>query len=409
VRVAVLPRELAARVISTGMARAVWAINVANLVLAIPLLLEYSYSAQVTKAAIGPLAILLALAVLAGVGVMVPRPWVVAVFLVLGAAGAIAYEVVLISADPGVATQALFMLNRPAVSLVLVGVAATDALVGTMYTVIGFLTSMVVSAFVAILTATPYRAGLGPILCLITYVTSFVVLASIQAGRRRRVPNLEALELETRRLALEENLQAKVGAAIHDTLLNDISFVMNSPDVLDERMLNRLRADLATLADASWLRADSPPTDAIEQDVGLRNEIMKLISDVQWRGLTVKVTGMGAGIYRLAPDAPAALLGAIAACLENALHHSGASVAEVNLVYEGDSVTVMVTDEGRGFDPDAVGLDRLGLRRSVIDRIESVGGDVRIWSTPGEGTSVVMRLPVVEVVRQHERSDHGAS
>lgn len=406
-RVAVLPRELAARVISSGMARAVWAVNIANLVLAIPLLLEFSYRDRLGAHLAAPLAILVALAALATMGLVILRPWVVAVFLTLGALGAIGYEVLLIAADPGVTSQALFLVNRPAVSLVLVGVAATEALVGTVYTVLGFLTSMFTSAIVALITSSPFRMGWGPLLALLVYVTAFVVLAAIQAGRRRRIPNLEALELETRRLELEENLQARVAAAIHDTLLNDISFVMNSPDTLDERMINRLRADLATLSDPRWLREDSPTTDVLEQDVGLRNEIMKLISDVQWRGLSVTVTGMGAGIYRLAPDAPAALLGAIRACLENALHHSGANAAEVNLVYESDSVTVMVTDQGQGFDPAAIGEDRLGLRQSVVDRIESVGGDVRIWSSPGEGTSIVMRLPVIEILRQHERSDHG--
>jgi signal transduction histidine kinase len=415
VRVAVLPREVAARVISTGTARAVWAVNVANLVLAVPLLIEFSQADGLGATTAALLGIVVGLAALAVLGALVPRPWVVALFLSVGALAAIAYEVILLNADPSVGSQALFLLNRPAVSLVLVGASASEAVVGIVYTMIGFLTSLMVSAIVALVTTKPLMTGLGPVFALVVYVSASILLALIQSRQRRKVPNFEALELETRLLGLEENLKSRVSATVHDTLLNDLAFVMNSPGALDERMVSRLRDDLATLANAGWLRDETPPggslehTDALEQDVSLRNDLMKIISEVQWRGLTVKVTGSGHGIYRLAPDAPPALLAAIRACLENALQHSGASVAEVNLIYTADSVTVMVNDEGRGFDPDAVGADRLGLRESVINRIESVGGEARIWSAPGEGTSVVMRVPVVEIVRAHGESAHGSS
>jgi signal transduction histidine kinase len=54
----------------------------------------------------------------------------------------------------------------------------------------------------------------------------------------------------------------------------------------------------------------------------------------------------------------------------------------------------MVVDHGRGFDPSAVGEDRLGIRSSVIARIENCGGSVRLWSAVGAGTSIVMTVPV---------------
>jgi signal transduction histidine kinase len=53
----------------------------------------------------------------------------------------------------------------------------------------------------------------------------------------------------------------------------------------------------------------------------------------------------------------------------------------------------MVIDTGRGFSEQLVGSDRLGLRQSVRRRIESVGGEVRLWSTPGRGTSILIQVP----------------
>ena len=56
----------------------------------------------------------------------------------------------------------------------------------------------------------------------------------------------------------------------------------------------------------------------------------------------------------------------------------------------------MVIDGGKGFLERETSVDRLGLRQSVRRRIESVGGTVQVWSTPGTGTSVLISLPATE-------------
>jgi len=224
--------------------------------------------------------------------------------------------------------------------------------------------------------------------------------------QRRRIPNIEELEAENDRLAHGEDLAKRTTAAVHDTLLNDLSIVMNAPDVLDARARARLRQDLETLRGAEWLDASSRLTMVDDQDGSLRNDIMRLISGFQWRGLSVHVTGSGDGIYRLDPAIEAAFVAALGAALENVLRHSGTTVAEVELIYETEAVTVMVTDEGVGFDPTQVADDRLGLRTSIEARIASVGGTVQIWSSPGSGTSIAMRIPVRSVLREHDAPHH---
>jgi signal transduction histidine kinase len=53
----------------------------------------------------------------------------------------------------------------------------------------------------------------------------------------------------------------------------------------------------------------------------------------------------------------------------------------------------MIVDSGSGFDPHEIGDDRLGVRASIIQRVEAVGGYARVWSTPGNGTSVLISMP----------------
>jgi signal transduction histidine kinase len=409
VRVAVLPREVAARVITNGIARGAWAVNAVSLSLTIPLLVEHMLVRGLGADLPGPLAILIVLLAFVIVAAFLPRPQIVAAFLLVGAAGAVLYQVWLIQADPTITEQALFVLNRPAVSLVLVGVQSASALVGVSWILVGFLISSGVSFAVAGITGVPLTTGSGPVLMLLLYVTAYAVLGAIQARQRRLVPNFEELERETRRLSLEEHLRDRVTAVVHDTLLNDLSIVMNAPDELDERAVQRLRADVATLTSAEWLDEASELAIVDDQDSELRNRIVMMMSDLQWRGLTVRVTGSGSGIYRVEPEVANALVDAVRASLENVLRHSGASVAEVDLAYTPTEITVIVSDQGHGFDPDAVPDDRLGVRQSIQGRIRAVGGSVRIWSSPGAGTSVVIRVPVLEVVTEHREASDAES
>ncbi|MCU1410040.1 MAG: hypothetical protein JWR04_747 [Rhodoglobus sp.] len=406
-RVAVLPREVAARVITSGIARGAWAVSAANLLLTIPILVEYLAIHGQSAALPVPL-ILLSLLVLLAIGAAIlPKPWIVLSFLVLGSAGAVLYEVTLLASDPGMLTEAFFLLNRPAVSLVLVGVASTTWLTGLAWTMGGYLFSTAVSVAVAAITGLPLRTGWGPLLMLALYISAYLVLAAIQRSQRKRVPNFDELEEETRRLEVEENMRARVTAAVHDTLLNDLSLVMNAPDELDDRITARLRSDIATLTSAEWAKESAEAAIIDDQDSDLRNRIMVMMSDLQWRGLTVHITGSGSGIYRLAPEVATALVDSIRACLENVLRHSGATVAEVDMAYEETELTVIVSDQGTGFDPQAIPADRLGVRFSVIDRIRAAGGSTRIWSAPGAGTSIIIRVPILEVVTEHEESRHG--
>lgn len=405
-RVAILPREVAARVITGGIARGAWGISAASLALTIPLLIEFMLARGLGSALPLPLAILVVMLALAITASLRPGTLGVIVFLVVGSVGAVVYELALLSAAPLTIDEGLFVLNRPAVSLVLVGVAGTSWVVGLAWTSAGFLVSLSVTAVVSAVAGMPFRTGWGPIFMLLLYVVSNLVLAGIQASQRRLVPDFQRLEEETHRLDVEEGMRARVTAVMHDTLLNDLSIVMNAPDELDERATARLRRDVSTFRSAEWLRESAEAVAIDEQDSELRNRIMLLVSELQWRGLTVHITGGGSGVYRLDPEVATALVDAVGAGLENVLRHSGVTVAEVDIAYSEDEITVMVTDQGVGFDPAAIAEDRLGVRLSIIERIQSVGGQVRVWSSPGAGASIVIRVPLLETVSPHGESHH---
>lgn len=96
----------------------------------------------------------------------------------------------------------------------------------------------------------------------------------------------------------------------------------------------------------------------------------------------------------LRPTVQAVLLRLVQEALHNVRKHAAADRATVSCSLRGDCVHVAVTDDGRGFDVDAVTSERghLGIV-AMRDRLASVGGELDIRSRPGH-TAVEARIPL---------------
>jgi len=405
-RVTLLPREAAARVITGAIADLAWAAGAAIIVLTIPVLIETLLREGVIAALPVPLAMLLV--VLAGI--LVAVRWmtapVVVGYLVLASTASIVYEVALIAAHPALLAHELYLINRPTLALVAIGVSATSAIGGIAWCLLGYGAAGVVAVTSAFVTGTEVRPGLGPTMVLGLAVVFYLTLFTIQARQRRKLPQFDELERATRRRAASADLARRTTAVVHDTVLNDLAVVMNAPDTLDPRMRDRLREDLDTLEGGDWITTTRQVAVPDEAQAVIRNELSRLASEFRWRGLTVNVTGVTSGVYIYDPVGAEALLGAVRATFENVLRHSGSTTANVEIMYSDREVTFMITDEGEGFDMDSVDPSRLGIRDSIIGRMEQAGGTARIWSAPGAGTTVLLGVPVAEVRDPGEPSTH---
>ncbi|MEV6246498.1 sensor histidine kinase [Streptomyces sp. NPDC051742] len=92
-----------------------------------------------------------------------------------------------------------------------------------------------------------------------------------------------------------------------------------------------------------------------------------------------------------------ALLRIAQSALANTVRHAGASRAEITLSFMDASVTLDVVDDGKGFDPAAVGRPSsdggFGLP-AMRSRAESLGGTFTVESAPGQGAAVAVSLPL---------------
>jgi signal transduction histidine kinase len=96
--------------------------------------------------------------------------------------------------------------------------------------------------------------------------------------------------------------------------------------------------------------------------------------------------GMRRTVYRMAQEA-----------LANSARHSGAQSARLCLTVTDDEVYLVVSDEGKGFDPE-VALSRSQNRehfglRGMMERTKAMGGDFEISTQPNAGARIMITLP----------------
>ncbi|MEU0572329.1 PspC domain-containing protein [Nonomuraea sp. NPDC005983] len=193
------------------------------------------------------------------------------------------------------------------------------------------------------------------------------------------------LQLE-RRERIRQEERAEVAAMVHDSVLHTLTLIQRVAH--DPREVARLaRAQERDLR--NWLY--QPAQDA---DATLAAAVRRIAAEEEdAHGVPIEVVCVGD--IALDPAGKlAATLKASRQAMVNAAKYSGSSSISVYAEVEGEEVTIFVKDRGKGFDLDAVPLDRMGIRESIIGRMERHGGAARVRTEPGEGTEVMLTMKV---------------
>lgn len=101
---------------------------------------------------------------------------------------------------------------------------------------------------------------------------------------------------------------------------------------------------------------------------------------------------------KLNPELEIVLYRVIQEALNNVAKHAHADDVHVHLNSADSSITVTITDNGIGFDPQNVFSMNIGKRGFGImgmqERVSSLGGRVDIRSRPGRGTQIAIEIPL---------------
>lgn len=232
----------------------------------------------------------------------------------------------------------------------------------------------------------------------------------LEAAREALAQKAEALrEMRIEERRIEEKTRSRIARDLHDGVQQLI--VASLFEIQAIRDLLTTRPDLAAdkLADVQGLlrRIETemrraifnlrPVTLDAHGLVPALRDLAAEFARASGVSCALRLTGTPC---RFAADAEIAAFRIVQEALNNLGKHAGAHYAEIGVTFGSRQVIVEVRDDGIGFEPAAVEQEprsHLGLI-GMHERAESVGGTLTIWSRPGEGTRIILQLPLQEAV-----------
>lgn len=208
----------------------------------------------------------------------------------------------------------------------------------------------------------------------------------------------------------QEDERYRVSREIHDGPAQDVANLLFQASICERLVtvdpeearagIQELRRQLrGCLGDIRQIIFDMRPMSL--DDLGLVAAVRQLAARLEERQ-TLKVdfsvegseislpSHVNTGIFRIIQEA-----------LNNVDRHSGKKEAQVRMLFTGTAVSVLVEDQGSGFDLEAVeeqmkaseGRGSFGIM-GMRERADIIGAQLNIASTPGRGSRVHLRLPI---------------
>lgn len=241
---------------------------------------------------------------------------------------------------------------------------------------------------------------------IMQYASLFAFLLLVMTFLRRQVLQGQHLkdlmgELKARSLELEELAVVKernrIAGELHDTLghtLTGALVEMEGAKILVEKdpvkarekitssreqvkkALQQLRESVRTIRDGGALQELIP-------------SIRSLLKEME-RNLNIKIESRLDTIETIDPIQQKVILLALQEAVTNGLKHGAADHFEVELSREGGMVNMVIRDNGKGAEPLIFGFGLSTMR----ERFQSLGGNITALSSPNDGFTLAMKLPI---------------
>ena len=230
--------------------------------------------------------------------------------------------------------------------------------------------------------------------------------------RRRAEEALRASEqrlrfLTSQLLSAQERERKRISMELHDELGQNLAVLKLQIRAI-ERALGEDQQDLkegcrellnyidGVIDNVRRLSHDLSP--AILEDLGLQSALNYLINEVS-KHYTVSHSFKVEDLDRLFPsDLQIIIYRIFQECLTNISKHAGATEVSIMVKEDNDILSMILEDNGVGFEPTASLARRSsgrGLGLAALDeRARMLGGTLEIWSQPGSGTRVTCLIPI---------------
>ncbi|MGW2960301.1 MacS family sensor histidine kinase [Streptomyces sp. NPDC001220] len=250
---------------------------------------------------------------------------------------------------------------------------------------------------------------------ILVWVASIAIGYVVEVARASERTLARALEIEA---ATRE--RERLARDIHDSVLQVLAMVQRRGAVLGGeaaalgRMAGEQEVALRTLVSGGLVPLSRASEDAAQGAVVRLVEEPDDAGPVDLRALLAPYAGARVSLaepgapVELPPGAARELAAAVGAALDNVRSHAGDGARAWILVEdEPGEIVVTVRDDGPGIPEgrlaQAEGEGRLGVAQSIRGRLRDLGGSAELFSTPGQGTEVELKVPKVSLGKAERR------
>ena len=219
--------------------------------------------------------------------------------------------------------------------------------------------------------------------------------------------NQIAIIFENNRLFTQAQLVAtaterdRLGRELHDSVTQSLYSVrLYAEAVRSAIQANKLQTAEKNLEQLTNIAKDGmsnlrllifelrPP---VLEELGLVDALKKRLEMVENRA-GIQTDFSISGDPDLSPDIETQLYWVVYEALSNVLKHAKAKHVSLHFEFSDGRSTVILQDDGIGFDTSKIDLTQSSGLRNVTDRIKTAGGEIQVISEPGEGTTLRIRI-----------------
>lgn len=234
-----------------------------------------------------------------------------------------------------------------------------------------------------------------------------IAIENVRLFHEVRVKEAHRGELLSKLITAYEDERRRIARELHDEVSQSLTSLLISlnaaegvrdPTALRQRLAGIYASTEATLEEVRKLIYALRPT-ALD-DLGLVSAVRVHARDLlEAAGVAITFDASGFGHRRLPAAVEAAVFRIAQEAITNVARHARATAVTIRLALQEGILTLLVEDDGVGFDPAEVVSRRQDRRVGIVgmqERAALIGGALHVDSRPGQGTRVHMKVRVQE-------------
>lgn len=218
------------------------------------------------------------------------------------------------------------------------------------------------------------------------------------ASERKRTEHERQRWVTEATIMAQEKERAEIGRELHDNINQILTTTKMYLDMaltekdISEELTIKSHENISTAIEEIRILSKSlvPPSLG---DIGLKEAVAEMIDNLKYsQKINIRLKTSGLSKSSIPGNIKLTVFRIIQEQLNNVLKHSKATDVEIRMGVSKEGLTIMVTDNGIGFEPKKR-MKGIGLM-NITSRAEVHNGDVEILSSPGNGCTLKISIPI---------------